>query len=95
MKKVVERPTEIIICDFCGEEAKHSRRCLICGRDACYRSEKPCCVEEQMPFKIEDIWRRSDKRRNPIGSICRDCSKIKGTIKEILDKLIDSQYYPR
>jgi len=95
MIKIVEKPTEVIICDFCGEEAKSSQRCLMCGRDACYRPEKPCCAKEEMPFKIKDILRRSDKKLNPIGYICRDCSKTKGTIKEILDKLVDSQYYPR
>jgi len=95
MKKVIEKPVEIIICDFCEQEAKYSQRCIICGRDACYLPEKQCCAEEQMLFRIEDIWRESDKKRNPIGYVCKDCSELRGRIKEILDKLVDSKYYMR
>jgi len=90
MKKVVEKPVEVIICDFCEQETGSSQRCLICGRDACW-----CCAEEQMPFRISDIWRRKDVERNIIGYVCKDCSELRGRIKEILDKLVDSQYYPR
>jgi len=95
MIKIVEKPIEVIICDFCGEEAKYSERCIVCGKDACYCPNKPCCAEEQMLFGIKDVWRRSDKKQNPIGYVCKDCSERKGTIKEILDELVDSHNYPR
>jgi len=90
MRKVVEKRVEVTICDFCEQKVMYSERCLICGRDACW-----CCAEQQMLFKISDIWRRNDGKWNITGYVCKDCSKLRGTIKEILDKLVDSQYYPR
>lgn len=82
-EKMLDRPTKVVFCDLCGQEAKSHSKCAICKRDMCMGD-----VKKHVAYALE-IYRYVDGNRNVSAYICKECAAKKTdlTIGQLLDDM--------
>ncbi len=82
MTRVIEkREVEVISCDFCGEETKHSEKCVLCGKEGCKKEGG----KAHFAFDVGEVYHYDVGFRGVTGKICKECAsrKIKVEDEEI------------
>ena len=79
--KMEERTVPISYCDFCGKEAKHLEKCVLCGKEGCDKGG----YATHFAFAVGEIFYYDIGFRGMNSHICKECAaqKLKMGDKEI------------
>ncbi len=61
-----KKGARIIRCDFCGEETKKAKKCVLCGKGGC---------SDHFAFVLQ-IYRYNAEDRKCKVYVCRDCECV-------------------
>ena len=93
MSEIIENSsTDVVYCDFCGNETKHGSKCIICKRDMCMGMYDD--GEKHAAYNLE-IYRYQDSNRI-VGHVCKECAAKKSdlTIGQLLDGMFGESPVP-